>query len=180
MTTKQRYFASLRIEGDLLSTRSIEVPFANATRQELRLWLQASMGNYTLDEYRRIWEFHRALVDSPSGSLVFTPVAESISPHPDVAPGNHILDTRLRNHVVKRHGIGWLLHLEFFVPKTLLEPWYRELLETCDQMIDAGKSRWYIRAAVISQLALLLASRAKLLSLEAIERVAAGLNQIAR
>ena len=91
----------------------------------------------------------------------------------------------LRPHVESpttrtNHGIGWLLHLEFFFPKTLLEPWYHDLLESCDVMIDVGKTPLYIRVAVISQLALLLANRLKFLVLDTLETVVRGITRIAQ
>lgn len=179
----KRHFATISVaENDVLTSRTIEVPFPTATLGDVTIWLQWTMSRTdALDDYHRLWEFHRECA-APRANLTLT--FATIDDKRSVSAMELLIESSIADctpkNTAREHGFGWLLHLQFFVPKMLLEPWYRELLEACDDMIDAGKSRSYIRAAVVSQLALLLLNRAKLLSLEAVERVVAGIAQIVR
>lgn len=69
---------------------------------------------------------------------------------------------------------AWLQALVYFIPRSLLEPWYGDLCEDRARMALAGNSRTFIRCATTAQLAILILGWLKVLSLETIERIASG------
>jgi hypothetical protein len=74
----------------------------------------------------------------------------------------------------------WVQHLEHFIPKSMLEPWFGDLLEARANMAREGRGAAYIRCAVAAQILFLLANAFKSGLLDLMERVAAGVARAAK
>jgi hypothetical protein len=74
----------------------------------------------------------------------------------------------------------WVQHLEQFVPKSMLEPWFGDLLEARADMARKGRGAAYIRCAVAAQILFLLANVFKSGLLDLVERVVAGVVRAAK
>jgi len=74
----------------------------------------------------------------------------------------------------------WVQHLEHFIPKSMLEPWFGDLLKAQANMARKGRGAAYIRCAVAAQILFLLANAFKSGLLDLVERIAAGVVRAAK
>ncbi len=74
----------------------------------------------------------------------------------------------------------WVQHLEHFIPESMLEPWFGDLLKARAKMASEGRGAVYIRCAVAAQILFLLANVFKSWLLDLVERVAAGVVRAAK
>lgn len=87
------------------------------------------------------------------------------------------------SHATKNQWIAhndWVQHLEHFIPKSMLEPWFGDLLKARANMARKGRGAAYIRCAVAAQILFLLANAFKSGLLDLIERIATGVGRAAK